>query len=178
MHPFSNPWKHQKTLRFALGTNGLININNYCTHFIKLAGWQLSGVAIGWMKIFPAGNLLCRNYKGGNFPGGNFLGGSFPGGSFPGWELSRWEFSGWEFSWVGVAGWEFSGLKFSWVVEVLQVGIFRMGVFMLPFWWGRFDGNFKFSQLSLFTNIVFDSVLRIMYLFETVTFRIFSANFS
>ena len=80
-----------------MGTNGLININNYYTHFIKSAGWQLSGVAIDWMKIFPGGNLLCENYPGGNFPGGNF-----PGGSFPGWEFSGYEFSGWEFSWVGV----------------------------------------------------------------------------
>ena len=55
-----------------LGTNVLININSYCTHFIRLAGWQLSAVATGWMKIFP------------------------------GWELSWWEISGWEFSWVGV----------------------------------------------------------------------------
>ena len=88
----------------ALGTNGLININNYCTHFIKLGGWQLSGLAIGWMKIFPCGNFLCGNYPGGNFLGGNFLGESFPG----------WELSGWEFSWVGV----------------VQVGIFRVGVFL------------------------------------------------
>ena len=50
-------------------------------NFIKLAGWQLSGVAIGWMKIFP---------------GGNFLGGNFPGGSYPGWEFSGWELSVWE----------------------------------------------------------------------------------
>ena len=56
----------------ALGTNGLIDINNYCTHFIKLAGWQLFGVAIGWMKIFPAGNFQCGNYAGGNFPGESF----------------------------------------------------------------------------------------------------------
>ena len=64
--------------------NGLININNYCTPFIKLAGWQLSGMAIGWLNIFPGGNLLCGNYPGGNFPRG-----VFPGGIFPGWELSR-----------------------------------------------------------------------------------------
>ena len=41
-------------------------------NFIKLAGWQLSGVATGWMKIFPGGNFL-----GGNHPRGSFLGGSF-----------------------------------------------------------------------------------------------------
>ena len=64
--------------------NGLININNYCTPFIKLAGWQLSGVAIGSLNIFPGGNLLCGNYPGGNFPRG-----IFPGGIFPGLELSR-----------------------------------------------------------------------------------------
>ena len=93
-----------------LGTNGLININSYCTNFIRLAGWQLSGVATGWMKIFP----------GVNFQGGNYPGGKFPGGSF----------RGWEFSWVGVflgeicpggtyPGWEFS------LVEVIRVGIVR-----------------------------------------------------
>ena len=48
-------------------------------NFINLAGWQLSGMVIGWMKIFP-------------------------GGSFPGWELCGWEFLGWKFS-----GWELSG---------------------------------------------------------------------
>ena len=91
-------------------------------NFIKLAGWQLSGVAIGWMKIFPGWELS-------------------------GWKIFGWEFSGWEFSWVGVVrvdifwvgvflggncpggiypGWEFS------LVEVFQVGIIRVGVFMLP----------------------------------------------
>ena len=129
MHPFSTPSKHQRTLRFsgvfrgqkngALGTNRLININNYCTHFIKLAGWHLSGVAIDLMKIFPGGNFLCANYSGGNF-----LGGNFPGVSFPGWELSRWEFSRYEFSWVGILRvgpimggniiwWKFSGWELS-----------------------------------------------------------------
>ena len=88
-------------------------------NFIKLAGWQLSGVAIGWMKISPGGNLLCVNYPGGKFPGwefswvgvvrvGVFLGGNCPGGTYPGWEFSlvevfrvgivRWESSGWGFS--------------------------------------------------------------------------------
>ena len=60
-----------------LGTNELININS--THFIRLAGWQLSRVATGWMKIFPG-----VNFQGGNYPGGKFQGGSCPGGSFPG----------------------------------------------------------------------------------------------
>ena len=75
-------------------------------NFIKLAGWQLSGVAIGWMKISPGGNLLCVNYPGGKFPGG----------SFPGWELSGWKLSGWEFSWVGI----------------VQVGLILGGNFL---WW-------------------------------------------
>ena len=56
-------------------------------NFIKLAGWQLSGVAIGWMKIFLGGNFLVGNYPGEKFPDG-----SYPG----------WEFSGWELSWVGI----------------------------------------------------------------------------
>ena len=87
MHPFSTPWKHLKTLRFsdvfrrkkngALGTNELININNCCTHFIKLAGWLI--------------------IRGGNWPDENF---SRWKSSV--WELSGWQFSGWEFSWVGV----------------------------------------------------------------------------
>ena len=80
-------------------------------NFIKLAGWQLSGVAIGWMKIFPGGNFL-----GGKFPGVNF-----PGGSFPGWELSRWDLS-----WVGIFfGGSFPGGN-------CPVGIIRVGVSMLP----------------------------------------------
>ena len=93
-----------------LGTNGLININSYCTHFIRLAGWQLSGVATGWMKIFP----------GVNFQGGNYPRGKFPGGSFRGWELSGWEFSwvrfvqvglilGGNFLWWKLFVWELSG---------------------------------------------------------------------
>ena len=98
-----------------LGTNGLININNYCTHFIRLAGWQLSGVATGWMKIFPG-----VNFQGGNYPGGKFPGGNFPGGNFLGWELSGWEISwvrfvqvglilGGDFLWWKVFVWELSG---------------------------------------------------------------------
>ena len=50
-------------------------------NFIRLAGWQLSGVAIGWMKIFPGWELS--------------------GWEIFGWEFSGWELSGWEFSWVG-----------------------------------------------------------------------------
>ena len=95
-------------------------------NFIKLAGWQLSGVVIFWIKIFPGGNFMGGNYpvavvlRGkfpcGNFPrflGGSCLGGNFPGGSYPEWEFSlvevfqvgnvQWEWSGWQFS-----GWEFS----------------------------------------------------------------------
>ena len=101
----------------TLRTNGLININSYCTRLIKLAGWQLSRVAIGWMKIFPGENFQSGNYLGGKFPGGNFS-----GGCFPGWELSGWEFSGWEFSQVGgncpggtYPGWEFSSVEIFWV---------------------------------------------------------------
>ena len=88
----------------ALGTNGLININNYCTHFIKLTRWQLSGVAIGWMKIFPDGNLLCQIYQGGNFPGEDFPDGNFPGANFSGREFFwvEWELSRWELSWEGI----------------------------------------------------------------------------
>ena len=48
------------------------------SNFIKLAGWQLSGVAVGWLKIFLSGN---------------FLGEKYPGGSFPGWKLCGLEFS-------------------------------------------------------------------------------------
>ena len=72
-------------------------------NFIKLAGWQFSGVEIGRIKIFP----------GGNFPVGKFPGGKFPVGSYLGWEFSlvgvfrvgivQGESSGWQFS-----GWEFS----------------------------------------------------------------------
>ena len=102
-------------------------------NFIKLAGWQLSGAAICWMKTFLGGNFLSGNYPGGKFPGG-----SFPSGSFSGWEFSGWDFSGgsfpgwelfrWDLSWVGISlvkvfrvgivrwessGWQFSGWEFS-----------------------------------------------------------------
>ena len=107
-----------------MGTNGLISINNYCSHFIKLAGWQLSGVTTAWMKIFPGENFLCGNYPGGNFPGG----------SFPGWELSRWEFSGWEFSWVGV----------------VRVGISRVGVFLGGNCPGGTNPAWEFSLVEVF----------------------------
>ena len=91
-------------------------------NFIKLAGWQLFWVAIGWTKIFPGWELS-------------------------GWKIFGWEFSGWEFSlvevvwvdifWVGVflgencpggiyPGWEFS------LVKVFRVGIVRWESFMLP----------------------------------------------
>ena len=99
-------------------------------NFIKLAGWKLFGVAIGWMNIF----------RGGNFLGGNYPGGNIPGGSYPGWEFSGWELSGWElfwvvfvrmgvilggnFFWCGFSGWELSG-------GIIRVAIFRVGVFML-----------------------------------------------
>ena len=51
-------------------------------NIIKSAGWQLSGVVIGWMKIFP----------GGNFLGANYPGDIIPGGSYPGWEFSCYRF--------------------------------------------------------------------------------------
>ena len=151
MYPFSTPGKYQKILRFSdvfrgskngpLGTNGLININNNCTHFIKLAGWQLSRVAVGCMKIFHGGNILCGNCPGGYFPGGNFPGGSFPEWEFSWWELSRGEFSAWEISWVGIVQvrlilgenflwWKFSGWELS--GGNIRVAIFLVGVFMLP----------------------------------------------
>ena len=57
-----------------LVTNGLININSYCTHFTRLVGGQSSGVATGWMKIFPGVNFQGRNNPGGKFPGGSFPG--------------------------------------------------------------------------------------------------------
>ena len=86
-------------------------------NFIKLAGWQLSGVAIGWMKIFPGGNFL-----GGKFPGVNF-----PGGSFPGWELPRWDLSC-----VGIFfGGSFRGGNCP--VGIIRVAIFQVGIFMLPY---------------------------------------------
>ena len=56
-------------------------------NFIKLAGWQLSRVAIGWMKIFPGGNFPGRIFPGCELPGwdlswvGIFFAGSFPGGN-------------------------------------------------------------------------------------------------
>ena len=99
-------------------------------NFIKLAGWQLSGVAIGWMKIFLGGNFL-----GGKFPGVNF-----PGGSFPGWELSRWDLS-----WVGIFfGGSFPGGNC--VVGIIRVAIFWVGVFMLFLWstTGTSDGRENF----------------------------------
>ena len=85
-------------------------------NFTKLAGWQLSRVAIGWMKIFPGGT-----YLGGKFPGA-----SCPGGSFPGWELSRWDLS-----WVGIFfGESFPGRNCP--MGIIRVAIFQVEVFLVP----------------------------------------------
>ena len=68
-------------------------------------------VGIFWVDVFLVGSC----------PGENFL-----GGSFPGWELSKWDLS-----WVGIFfGESFPGGNCS--VEIIQVAIFRVGVFMLP----------------------------------------------
>ena len=117
-----------------MGTNGLININNYCTHFIKLAGWQLSGVAVGWINIFPGQNLLRGNYPSRNFPGG----------IFPGWDLSRWKFSWWEFSWVGAVR-----VRIFRVGDV-RVGIFQVGVFLGGNCPGGTYPGWEFSLVEVF----------------------------
>ena len=123
--------------------NELININNYHTHFIKLTGRQLSLMAIGFMKIFPGGSLLCENYWGGNF-----LCGNFPGANFPKWELSRWEFFWveWEcprcdLSWVGM----FFGGSFP--CGTHQGGTFLGGTFYVNIFFLRI---FCFSRIQLF----------------------------
>ena len=68
-------------------------------------------MGIFWVDVFLVGSC----------PGENFL-----GGSFPGWELSKWDLS-----WVGIFfGESFPGGNCS--VEIIQVAIFRVGVFMLP----------------------------------------------
>ena len=67
----------------ALGTNGLININSFCTHFINLAGRQLAG-----SKFFQVGISSVGIIRVATFRVGVFLDGSCPGGSFPGWEFS------------------------------------------------------------------------------------------
>ena len=104
-------------------------------NFIKLGGWQLSGVSTGWMKVFWGGNFLGGNYSGENlqvviFCVGDFLGGSCPGGNFLGGSFTRWKLSGWEFSWV----------------EIFRVVIFQVGVFLggnCP------DGTYPGCELSL-----------------------------
>ena len=89
-------------------------------NFLKLAGWLLSRVAIGWMKIFLFENFLGGSYPGwgipgGSFPGGVFLGGSSPGGIFAGGSFPWWEYSrmgvilGGNFPWWKFSGWELSG---------------------------------------------------------------------
>ena len=90
-------------------------------NFIKLAGWQLSGVAVCWMKIFPFGNFQEGVFLGRSCPGENF-----PAGSFPGWELS-----GWELSYLGIFfGGSFPGGNcLNWFI---RIAIFRVRVFMLP----------------------------------------------
>ena len=70
-------WYFQGVEKWCMVTNGLLNINNCCTDFIKLAGW-----------------LIIR--------GGNWLDENFSRWESSVWELSGWQFSGWEFSWVGV----------------------------------------------------------------------------
>ena len=42
------------------------------TNFVKLAGWQLFGVAISWVGIFQVEVILGGNSAGRNCPGGNF----------------------------------------------------------------------------------------------------------
>ena len=103
-------------------------------NFVKLSGFQLTGVEIGWVGIF-----LGRNFPGGNCLGnfrveigqvgiildGNFLGGNCPSGCYP-W----WKFFGYELSWVEI----FFDESFpgdSCPVGIIRVGIFRLGVFML-----------------------------------------------
>ena len=93
--------------------NVLININNYCTDFIKLAGWQLSGWGFfGWE--FPGWEFSwVVVVQVENFWVGIFMGRSCPGVTYPRWEFSlvevfrvgnvRWESSWWQFF-----GWEFS----------------------------------------------------------------------
>ena len=60
------------------------------------------------------------------FLGGSCPAGDFPGRSYPGWELSRWDLS-----WVGIFfDRSFPGRNCP--VGIIQVAIFRRGVFMLP----------------------------------------------
>ena len=87
-------------------------------------------VGIFWVGIFQVGVIL-----GGSFPGGNF-----PGGSYPGWEFSRWELS-----WVGIFfGGGFPGGNCS--GRIIQVGIFRVRVFLVPFLTSIFQITFKYLQ--------------------------------
>ena len=113
-------------------------------NFIKLAGWQISGVSIGWMKIFP----------GGKFPGVNL-----PGGSFPGCELSGWQFFGWEFSLVGVVrvpifrvavflGGNCPGGTYPWW-EFPLVEVFRVGIV----WWESSGLQFSGWEFSFYRKI-------------------------
>ena len=89
-------------------------------NFIKLAGWQLSGVVVGWMKIFSFGNFQVGVFLGGSCPGENLLAGSFPGWDLPGWELSylRIFFGG-----------SFPGGNC--LLGFIRIAIFRVRVFML-----------------------------------------------
>ena len=110
----SRPLNPPLQIRFRK-KNGWKKILWNCLSVVKF--YQISGVTIGWMKIFPGGNYPGGNFQVAIFRVGVILGGNFPGGSYPGWEISlvgvfrvgivRGESSGWQFS-----GWEFSCYRF------------------------------------------------------------------
>ena len=72
------------------------------------------------------------------------MGGNFLGGNYPGWEFSGWKLCGRELSWVGFfLGGNFPGWNCP--VGIIQVAIFQVGVFLVPF--HRELKQFKFNHM-------------------------------
>ena len=135
-------------------------------NFIKLAGWQLPWVAIGWMKIFPGWELSrCEifwwGFSGWEFSWvgvvrvgilrvGVFLGGSFPGGSFLGGSFPGWEFSGGVvFLGGNCPGGTYPGCEF-YLVEIFQVGIVQRESSGWEFSCYRYNKNLLVEILNIF----------------------------
>ena len=106
--------------------------NNACEwSYGKHDEQEFTGMNIVWVgtildRIFWIAIIRVGIFWVGIFQVGVILGGNCPGGSYPGWELSCWELS-----WVGI----FFSRGFpdgNCPGVIIWVGIFRVGVFLVP----------------------------------------------
>ena len=106
---------------------------------------EFTGLNIVWVGTILDGIFWIAIIRVGIFQVGVILGGSFPGGNFPGGSYPGWEFFRWELSWVGIFfGGGFPGGNCS--GRIIQVGIFRVRVFLVPFLTSIFQITFKYLQ--------------------------------